>query len=70
MGELREVERMSIKIAEPTRYTWVCSHGNKLNEKCFQCDVQRAREIVRQWGDYVDESRMVIAEAELEGEKG
>jgi hypothetical protein len=41
-----------------------CSHGVKWQHKCPECDVIRAREIVRQWGDYVDESRMVIAEAE------
>jgi hypothetical protein len=60
---------MSIKIAEPTPYTWVCSHGRTLGEKCFQCDVQRASEVVKQWGDYVDESRMVIAEAEAKTEE-
>lgn len=54
---------MGLKFSAPMQFQWVCSHGNKLNEPCFQCDVQRAHEIVDRWGAYVDESRMVIAES-------
>jgi predicted metalloprotease len=43
---------------------WTCAHGFGLSERCRECDTQRAREIVERWGAYVDESRMVIAEAE------
>jgi hypothetical protein len=43
---------------------WTCAHGFGLSETCRECNVDRARQIVKQWGDYVDESRMVIAEAE------
>jgi hypothetical protein len=43
---------------------WTCAHGFGLSERCRECDTQRAREIVQRWGAYVDESRMVIAEAE------
>ncbi|SDR37003.1 hypothetical protein SAMN05443245_5173 [Paraburkholderia fungorum] len=41
-----------------------CSHGISWGSKCLDCDVARAREIVSRWGAYVDESRMVIAEAQ------
>lgn len=60
---------MGLKFTEPTNYTWVCSHGRKLNEPCFQCDLQRARQVVGQWGDCIDEARKLIAAGEIVDKK-
>ncbi|HEX7892562.1 MAG TPA: hypothetical protein VF447_00130 [Terriglobales bacterium] len=51
---------MGLKLTEPTLYTWVCSHGKTLGEPCRECDIARAKEIVRQWGDEVDLARKII----------
>lgn len=51
---------MALKITEPTIYTWVCSHGKTLGEPCRECDIARAKDIVRQWGDEVDRARRII----------
>jgi hypothetical protein len=65
MGELREVERMSIKIAEPMTYTWICSHGKTLGEPCRQCDIARAKDVINQWGDEVDRARRIVGSRHL-----
>lgn len=41
--------------------TQTCRHGLRLTETCRECDLDRARETVRRYGDDVDQARIVIA---------
>lgn len=56
---------MGLKFAAPMQFQWVCSHGNKLNEPCRQCDIARAKEVINQWGDEVDRARKIIGNRHL-----
>lgn len=56
---------MGLKFTEPTKYTWVCSHGKNLGESCRDCDIARAKEVINQWGDEVDRARRIIGTRHL-----
>lgn len=45
---------------------WRCAHGLTLSEHCDACEVENARELVRHWGQPVDEARKLIEQIEKE----
>lgn len=52
-------------MTEPQR----CSHGLTLREKCEACDREWAEEILRRWGQPVDDARKQLEEAERDDER-
>jgi hypothetical protein len=41
-----------------------CSHGKTWDEKCDECELVSARELVRRWKPIVEEAQRVIEAAE------
>jgi hypothetical protein len=39
---------------------WRCAHGLTLSEHCDACEVENAREVLRRYGEPVDEARRVV----------